>query len=135
MIRDLFVPVAEMLFWFTGGEMLVNTVWIFVWVVGGAFLVTLPLWLGMRLARRGSNLKWIPSTLFLVGFFPALLLITSPGIIQADLMEECLPVQTVTVDTEQVKGIEVRVRQCRFKANYYDKNYGEWQAWAVDRRQ
>jgi hypothetical protein len=85
-----------------------------------------PIWIGMQLAWRGSNLKWIPGAFFGVTFFPFLLLLTSPGIIQADLMEECLPVQTVTVDTDLVKSVEVRIRHCRFKENFYDENFGEW---------
>ena len=133
MIRDLFVPVAEMLFWFTGGEMLVNTVWIFVWIIGGTVLLLIPFYLAFSAGR--NRVRSLPAIVFLVCFFPVLLLITSPGIIQTQILEECLPDQTVTADTEQVKGIEVRVRQCRFKANFYDENFGEWQVWAVDKRQ
>lgn len=135
MIRDLFVPVAELLFWFTGGELLLNTVWFFVWVVGGAVVMVLPLWFGIELSKRGNSLKWIPQTLFLVLFFPILLLITSPGIIQGQMMEECLPIQTQTVNTELVNDVEVHIRHCRFKANFYDAEFGEWKAWAVDRHQ
>jgi hypothetical protein len=134
-IRDLFVPLAELLFWFTGGELLLNTVWFFLWVIGGAVIMVLPLWLGIELSKRGNRLKWIPQTLFLVLFFPVLLLITSPGIIQGQMMEECLPIQTQTVNTELVSNIEVRIRHCRFKANFYDEEFGEWKAWAVDRHQ
>ncbi len=135
MIRDIFVSLAELLFWFTGGELLLNTWWFLVWVVGGAVIMVLPLWFGMSLARKGNNLKWVPGLAFIIGFFPALLIITSPGIIQGQLVEECLPVQTQTVSTDLVNDIEVRIRHCRFKANYYDENYGEWRAWAVDRHQ
>jgi hypothetical protein len=135
MIRDIFIPLAELLFWFTGGELLMNTVWFLVWVVGGAVIMVLPLWFGMSLARQNNRLKWVPGLAFIVGFFPALLILTSPGIIQGQLMEECLPIQTVTVDTDLVKSVEVRIRHCRFKANYYDEEFGEWRAWAVDKRQ
>jgi len=135
MIRDIFIPLAELLFWFTGGELLMNTVWFLVWVVGGAVIMVLPLWFGMSLARQNNRLKWVPGLAFIVGFFPALLILISPGIIQPSLMEECLPIETVTVNTALVNDIEVRIRHCRFKANYYDENYGEWRAWAVDKRQ
>lgn len=135
MIRDIFIPLAELLFWLTGGEMLLNTWWFLAWVVGGAVIMVLPLWFGMSLARQNNRLKWVPGLAFIVGFFPMLLLITSPGIIQGQLMEECLPIQTVTVDTDLVNGVEVRIRHCRFKANYYDEEFGEWRAWAVDKRQ
>ena len=135
MIRDIFIPLAELLFWFTGGEMLLNTWWFLAWVVGGAVIMVLPLWFGMSLARQNNRLKWVPGLAFIVGFFPTLLLVTSPGIIQGQLMEECLPIQTVTVDTDLVKRVEVRIRHCRFKANYYDEEFGEWKAWAVDKRQ
>jgi len=136
MIRDLFIPLAELLFWFTGGELLMNTVWFLVWVIAGAVIMVLPLWFGVELSRRSNPLKWIPQTAFLVMFFPMLLVITSPGIIQGQLVEECLPIQTQTVSTDLVDDIEIRIRHCRFKANYYDEEFGEWQVtWAVDRHQ
>jgi hypothetical protein len=133
MIRDLLIPLSELLFWFTGGELLLNTVWFFVWVIVGAVIMVAPIWLSFNLAKRGDRRAPIPGTIFLITFFPMLLVITSPGIIQTSLMEECLPIETVTVNTALVNDIEVRIRHCRFKANYYDENYGEWQAWAVDR--
>lgn len=130
MIRDLLIPLSELLFWFTGGELLINTLWMFVWVIAGAMIMLTPLWLAIH---TGKPAGWLPMTVFIVSFFPMLLVITSPGIIQPSLMEECLPIETVTVNTALVNDIEVRIRHCRFKANYYDENYGEWQAWAVDR--
>ena len=135
MIRDLFVPLSELLFWFTGGVPLINTPWFLAWAVAGAVIMAAPMWFAIGLAHRRSPLKWLPGAAFVVAFFPMLLVITSPGIIQPQMLEECLPAQTVTVDTDLAKGIKLSVRHCRSKENFYDENFGEWQAWAVDRRQ
>jgi hypothetical protein len=131
MLRDFFIPLAEMLFWFTGGELLINSLWMFVWVIGGAFVMVIPLWYAIR---TGKPAGWVPMAVFVVSFFPMLLVITSPGIIQTQLMEECLPVQTVSVNTDLVKNIDISVRHCRYKTNFYDENFGPWQARAVDSR-
>lgn len=131
MLRDLFIPLSELLFWFTGGVPLMNTLWFFVWVIGGAMIMSSPVFLAFRLLNQGNRFAWIPGTVFVVTFFPALLVITSPGIIQNDLMKECLPVQTVTVDTDLVDDVKVDIRHCRAKANYYDENYGPWTAFAA----
>ena len=131
MIRELLIPLSELLFWFTGGVPLMNSLWFFVWVIVGAVVTASPMFLAMRLIQRGNRLGWIPGTVFLVTFFPMLTVITSPGIIQNDLIKECLPIETVTVDTDLVKDFEIDLRHCRAKANYYDKNYGPWTAFTV----
>jgi hypothetical protein len=134
MMRDYFIPLSELLFWFTDGELLVNTPWFFVWLFVGALVTVTPVWAAMQFGRRGSALAWIPGVVFLIAFFPMLIVITAPGIVQMDFLEECLPVQTVTVDTDLVESLEVRVRHCRFKDNRYDNNYGSWQAFIVNQK-
>lgn len=131
MIRDLFIPLAELLFWFTDGEPLLNTLWFFVWVIGGAVIIASPMWLSFYLLRQNNRLAWVPGTVFVVTFFPALLVIVLPGIIQNDLIKECLPVQTVIVDTDLVDDVKVDIRHCRAKDNYYDENYGPWEAFTA----
>ena len=123
MLREFFVPVSEMLFWFTGGELLINTWWFLVWVIGGSVVMVIPLWYSI-LYGRGP--KKLPALIFLIGFFPTLILIVSPGIIQMDMMQECRVVEaTVTIEgNAEIKN----VKQCRVKANYYDTVYGEWKA-------
>lgn len=120
MLREFFVPVSEMLFWFTGGELLINTWWFLVWVIGGSVVMVIPLCYAIHRSKRAM---W-PGFIFLIAFFPTLLLITSPGIIQMDMIQECRVVEaTVTIEgNTEVKN----VKQCRVKANYYDTVYGEW---------
>lgn len=122
MIRELLIPVSEALFWFTGGELLINTLWFFLWAFGGAILMVIPLYLAMR----SNNLRatsW-PSLIFIIGFFPTLILITSPGVIQPSLIEECRAV-SAEVTIEGVTEIQ-QIRQCRYKENFYDTEYGPW---------
>lgn len=66
MLREFFVPVSEMLFWFTGGELLINTWWFLVWVIGGSVVMVIPLWYGLNRSRRPNTL---PALIFLIGFF------------------------------------------------------------------
>jgi hypothetical protein len=122
MIRELFIPVAEALFWLTGGELLINTFWFFLWVIGGAVLMVIPFYLALITARNKST-SW-PALVFIIGFFPTLLLITSPGIIQAQLMEECR-IASAEVTIEGVTETQT-IRLCRFKDNFYDTEYGPW---------
>lgn len=122
MIRELFIPVSEALFWLTGGELLVNTLWFFLWVVGGAVLMVIPLYIAIRLNNYKST-SW-PSLVFIIGFFPTILLIASPGIIQMSLIEECRMV-SAQVTIEGVTDTQ-KILQCRAKENYYDTEYGPW---------
>ena len=122
MIRDLFMPLAEGLFWLMNGEPLINTWWFFVWVIGGAVLMCVPFWFAISVGR--NRIRSLPALVFVVSFFPMLLLIVSPGILQMDLMQEC---QTVTAElTVDGKVTELPIRQCRVKTNFYDTEYGEW---------
>ncbi len=122
MLREFFVPISEFLFWFTGGELLVNTLWFFVWVFGGTILLMIPLYLAIRVGKNRIN---TPSALvFLISFFPMLLLITSPGIIQMQMIQEC---RTVSAEVTIEGATETQqIRQCRVKENFYDTEYGPW---------
>lgn len=122
MIRELFVPVAEWLFWFTGGEMLINTVWIVPWVFGGAVLMLIPFVLAISAGR--NRIHSLPALVFLVTFFPMLLLITSPGIIQLDLLQECRTVTALVTILDHTSTEQIH--QCRIKQNWYDAEYGDW---------
>jgi hypothetical protein len=123
MIRDFFVPLAELLFWLTGGDLLFNTLWVLVWVALCAIIIALPLVFAMRGGRITHSL---PGFLFLIMFFPMVLVAVSPGIVQMNMISECLPAETHTVMTSQAVSEEIRVRHCRYKKNYYSEKYGEW---------
>lgn len=123
MIRELLIPISEALFWFTGGEMLINTLWFLAWVPGMAVLLMgIPLYLAVT--KQGGKAKSLPALVFIIGFFPSLILIVSPGPIQASLMEECRTV-TAEITIEGVTETE-QIRQCRYKENFYDTEYGPW---------
>lgn len=123
MIRELLIPVSEALFWLTGGEMLINTLWFLAWVPGMAVLLMgIPLYLAMT--NHSGKAKSLPALVFIIGFFPSLILIVSPGPIQASLMEECRTV-TAEITIEGVTETE-QIRQCRYKENFYDTEYGPW---------
>lgn len=123
MIRELLIPVSEALFWLTGGEMLINTLWFLAWVPGMAVLLMgIPLYLAMT--KNKGKARSLPAIVFIIGFFPSLILIVSPGPIQASLMEECRTV-TAEITIEGVTETE-QIRQCRFKDNFYDTEYGPW---------
>jgi hypothetical protein len=132
MIRDFYITLAEALFWFTGGEPLLNSAWFLVWVFGGALILTMPAWVPLFLATVKSSYKWISVVIYIVVFFPTLMTIIGPPLMQIQMMEECLPVETQTVANEQGFSTEVRVRQCRFKDNFYGE-FGEWQLRTVNR--
>jgi hypothetical protein len=132
MIRDFFITLAEALFWFTGGEPLATTVWFLVWVFGGALIMTTPTWVTLHQAIAKSPYKWISGVISFVVFFTMLMTIIGTPLMQIQMMEECLPVETQTVANEQGFSTEVRVRQCRFKDNFYGE-FGEWQLRTVNR--
>ena len=122
MLYEYFVPISEALFWFTGGELLVNTIWFFAWVFGGTFLMLIPFYLAVVVGK--NKISTLPAIVFLVTFFPVLLLIISPGIVQMGMIQECRVISAeVTIEgateTQQI-------RQCRMKENFYDTEYGPW---------
>lgn len=122
MLRELFIPISEALFWFTGGELLINSLWFLVWVFGGTILMLIPLYLAIKVGKNRINT--LPALVFLISFFPALLLMVSPGIIQTQLIQECRVV-SAEVTIEGVTETQ-QIRQCRMKENFYDTEYGPW---------
>lgn len=122
MLRELFVPIAEALFWLTNGELLINTLWFLPWVLGGTILMLIPFYLAIKVGKNKSNT--LPALVFIVSFFPMLLLIVSPGIIQMQMMQEC---RTVSAEVT-IEGITEtqNILQCRMKENFYDTRYGPW---------
>lgn len=123
MLRDMMIAVAEILFSMTGGEMLINTFWFFPWVVFWAVIMTLPIFYVTYTKRHGTVPSW-PGLVFIIGFFPAMLLASGPGIVQMDMMQECETVP-VSVSTDRV-DTSIAVQQCRKKLNYYGE-FGPWQ--------
>ena len=122
MLRELFVPIAEALFWLTNGELLLNTLWFLPWVLSGTILMLIPFYLAIKVGKNKRNT--LPALVFIVSFFPMLLLIVSPGIVQMQMIQECRDVSAeVTIEgaTETQN-----VRQCRIKENFYDTEYGPW---------
>ena len=122
MLRELFVPIAEALFWLTNGELLLNTLWFLPWVLSGTILMLIPFYLAIKVGKNKSNT--LPALVFIVSFFPMLLLIVSPGIVQMQMIQECRDV-SAEVTIEGVTESQ-NVRQCRVKKNFYDTEYGPW---------
>lgn len=122
MLRELFVPIAEALFWLTNGELLLNTLWFLPWVLSGTILMLIPFYLAVKVGKNKSNA--LPALVFIVSFFPMLLLIVSPGIVQMQTIQECRKV-SAEVTIEGITETQ-NVLQCRMKENFYDTEYGPW---------
>jgi hypothetical protein len=122
MIRDFLVPVAEVLFWLTGGVQLADTVWVFVWVVVGSLLTAAPALLAVNFGNNRANS--FPAVVFLISFFPLLMLAIGPPLVQHAMLNEC---RTMPVDISIDGRTETTdVKQCRSKGNFYDTEFGEW---------
>jgi len=113
MIRESLLWVSEALFWLLDGEMLLNTPWFIVWVFISALLVIVPVYFCSKIST------WAMYILFPFYFFAILLIMQSPGAIQAQLMQECQSIKVV------IKDQDVVLRECRKKENYYD-DFGAW---------
>lgn len=122
MLHELFVPIAEALFWLTNGELLLNTLWFLPWVLSGAILMLIPFYLAIKVGKNKSNT--LPALVFIVSFFPMLLLIVSPGIVQMQMIQECRDV-SAEVTIEGITETQ-NILQCRMKENFYDTEYGPW---------
>ena len=122
MLRELFVPIAEALFWLTNGELLLNTLWFLPWVLSGTILMLIPFYLTVKVGKNKSNA--LPALVFIVIFFPTLLLIVSPVIVQMQMIQECRNV-SAEVTIEGITETQ-NVLQCRMKENFYDTEYGPW---------
>ena len=131
MFRDLLVWISETLFYFTGGEMLVNTVWIIPWVFGGTVLFALPLFYPLY-SRNPRHFKF--SFIFIIIFLPGMAILISPGAIQSQMTSECRDSTAslqIFVDDELSETDEITIKQCRYKDNYYGE-FGEWKLMGVD---
>jgi hypothetical protein len=122
MIHDAIAWVAEALFYVMNGVALMNTPWIFVWIVAGAVTIVLPLHFAIG---RGRGVRYLPALVGMVNFFPILMLMLLPPLAQIDMMQECETV-SVTFDTDRIVNETAELRQCRFKDNYYN-DFGVWQ--------
>jgi hypothetical protein len=123
MLRELFIPISEALFWFTNGELLINTLWVFPWVFFWSLITVLPIIYAIYYKRNDSMPSW-PGLVFIIGFFPGLLVAIGPGIVQMSLIEEC---RTVSAEVTIEGATETqKIRQCRMKENFYDAEYGPW---------
>lgn len=123
MLYELFVTVSEALFWVTSGELLINTLWLFPWIVFWALIMSMPMFYATLIKQGRVSSKW-PGVVFLIMFFPSLMMAIGPGITQTGMIEECRWV-SAEVTIEGVTESQ-DVRQCRFKENFYDTEYGPW---------
>jgi hypothetical protein len=120
MIRDVLHTFAEMMFWVTDGQLLIDTPWTLVWfIVIPISLLGFPLWFAMHGPFRLFN-----GFSFMVGFFPVLLFTMGVPLIQVTMITQCEnhSVTVVVNDTTQ----EMDMRRCRNRENYYNTQYGEW---------
>lgn len=121
MIYDINIWIAEALFHLMGGIALLNSLWILVWIVVGTVTLLIPFYLSISAGR--GRLSLLPALVFMITFFPILIVMMGPPIIQVRMLEEC---ETVTIDLEQIGLETVSVQQCRTKDNYYGE-FGPWQ--------
>jgi hypothetical protein len=122
MIHDAITWVAEALFYLMNGVALMNTPWIFVWIVAGAVTLVIPLYFAIRDVRR---VWYLPALVGMVSFFPIILLMMGPPLAQINMMQDCETV-SATVTTDRIVNQTAELRQCRFKDNYYN-DFGVWQ--------
>ena len=128
MFREFLVWVSETLFYFTGGEMLANTIWIIPWVAFWAIfiMITFIVWIANINKYRG----------FLTGFifFFGLMIVWGTDIVQSQMMTECRDSTAslqIFVDDELSETDEITIKQCRYKDNYYGE-FGEWKLVGLD---
>ena len=133
MFREFLVWISETLFNLLGGEPLANTIWIIPWVFGGTLLFALPL-LYPLYTRNPRHFKFAPFV-FIIIFFPGMVILISPGAIQGQLMTECRDNTAslqIFVDDKLSETDEITIKQCRYKDNYYGE-FGEWELKGVNR--
>jgi len=119
MLRDLMLWISETLFYLQGGEMLINTPWIFAWVVFWTLIIVSPIFFVTHV-RQTRWAVWM----FIIIFLPGLMIAISPGAIQSQMMQECETVEGVAA-TKRIDPTVITINQCRVKDNYYG-DFGEW---------
>lgn len=122
MIYDINRWIAEALFYLMGGEPILNSIWILVWIVVGTVTLLIPFYLAISAGR--GRISLLPMLVFFITFFPILIVMMGPPITQTQMMQECEPV-TITVSTDRIANESLDMRQCRVKTNYYD-DFGAW---------
>lgn len=135
MIREFMLWINETLFYLTNGVMLVNTPWIFLWVLFWGVLMTIPI----IYATSTRPKKWrvaLPLMIFF-SLFSIFSLTTaiSPGIIQMQMMQECridIAEFNIIKDGNLEEQGEIEIKQCRYKDNYYSE-FGDWKIYRGDR--
>lgn len=120
MFRDLILMLSEFFFWLLGGVPLMNTLWIVPYILVLTMILVLPYF--FFVFKLNYN-KFAP-LIFLVSFFPILLIGMGPPIVQVQMLQECETVEQV-VSTDRVENHKMDIKQCRVKENYYGE-FGEW---------
>lgn len=119
MLHDFTVLLSEMLFWLTGGELLINSLWVFVYLAGSAIVMLLMV---VYLTRYVNAYIVLIMLLISLSF-----IVINPPLHQMNMITECLPWETINItSTSPDVTKEVQIRKCRYKNNYYDNDYGEW---------
>lgn len=124
MFRETILALSEFFFWILGGVPLMNTLWIIPYVIAMSLIMALPFILLTFLLTYGKIKPINVLPLFLVSFFPVLLIGIGPPIIQMQMMQECEMVEQV-ISTDRVENHTVSIKQCRIKDSYYGE-FGEW---------
>jgi hypothetical protein len=122
MHRDAMLGISEFFFWILGGVPLVNSIWIFPYVFLASVLMIIPFYLAVTYGK--NKIKSLPAIIFIVSFYPLLIIDIGPPIVQMQMMQECETVQHV-ISTDLVENHIMDIRQCRIKENYYG-DFGEW---------
>lgn len=126
MFHDSMIWIAEALFYLMDGTLILNSPWIFVWTICGSILLLTPFYFSISAANGQLRLRFLPALVFLITFFPILMVLLVPPITQTQMVQECENV-TVEVSTDRIQSYDLNMRQCRDKANYY----GEWSEWKL----
>jgi hypothetical protein len=131
MFRETILTLSEFFFLVLGGVPLMNTLWIFPYVVVMSLIMVLP----FILYTYGKIKPTFTIPLFLISFFPVLLVGMGPPIVQMQMMQECrvnIAELNVIKDGELEINEEIEIKQCRIKDNYYGE-FGEWEIVGLER--
>lgn len=117
-MRDLVLLISELMFYLTGGEQLVNTIWIISFLVVIVFIALWPAWF----LNFGNKHQKIATIYTLVMFFPMIFVTSGVGIAQAQIILECRKFEQLVVGELSTDTKMHKFQECRVKENYY----GEW---------